>query len=110
MKFLRTSFLHYTTGRLLLSFVIVITLVKPFKVLRYLQSGGKIVDKVLEKLRNEKNFNLFWDNVTAKAKSFEVDKPKLPRKRGAPKKLEDFFGFGPAKPSHPDEPKDPSIK
>ena len=23
--------------------------------------------KVLEKLRNENNFNLFWDNVTAKA-------------------------------------------
>lgn len=48
-----------------------ITLVKPFKVLHYLQSRGhdcanKTV-KVLEKLRNENNFNLFWDNVTAKA-------------------------------------------
>ena len=36
---------------------------------------------------------------------FEVEEPKLPRKRGAPKKLEDFYGFGPTKPAHPDEPK-----
>ena len=62
--------------------------------------------KVLETLGNENNFNLFWDNVTAKAESFEVDKPKLPRKRGAAKELEDFYGFGPAKPAHPNEPKD----
>ena len=48
------------------------------------QSRGKILlnmtVKELEKLRNESNFNIFWDNVTAKAKSFEVDKLKLPRK------------------------------
>ena len=62
--------------------------------------------RVLETLRNENNFNLFWDNVTAKAESFEVDEPKLPRKRGATKDLENFYGFGPAKPAHPDEPKD----
>ena len=62
--------------------------------------------KVLEKLRNEKNFNLIWDHVTAKAKSFEVDDLKLPRKRGAPKKLRHFHGSGPAKPGHPDKPKD----
>ena len=35
-----------------------------------------------------------------------MDELKLPRKQGAPKKLEDFYGFGPAKPAHPDEPKD----
>ena len=45
-------------------------------------------------------------NVTKKAKSLEVDKPKLLRKRGGPKKLEDFYGFGPAKPAHLDESKD----
>ena len=50
--------------------------------------------KVLEKLRNEKKFNLIWDHVTAKAKS------------GAPKKLRHFHGSGPAKPAHPDKPKD----
>ena len=61
--------------------------------------------KVLQKLRNEDNFNLFWDDVTAKAKPFEKDKPKLLRKPGAPKKLEVFHGFVPAKPAHPDEPK-----
>ena len=34
-----------------------------------------------------------------------MDEPKSPRKGGAPKKLEDFDRFGPAKPVHPDEPK-----
>ena len=47
--------------------------------------------KVLETLRNENNFNLFWDNVTVKAESFEVDEPKLPRKQGAPKHLKIFM-------------------
>ena len=74
------------------------------------QSRGKILVnmtvKELEKLRNESNSNIFWDNVNAKAKSFEVDKLKLPRKWGAPKKVEDFYEFGPAKPAQPDEPKD----
>ena len=32
-------------------------------------------------------------NVTKKVKSLEVDQPKLLRKRGGPKKLEDFYGF-----------------
>ena len=45
-------------------------------------------------------------NVTKKAKSLELDQPKLLRKRGGPKKLEDFYGFGPAKPAHLDESKD----
>ena len=62
--------------------------------------------KVSETSRNENNFNLFWGNVTTKAELFEVDEPKVPKKRGAPKKLEDFYAFGPAKPAHPDEPKD----
>ena len=51
---------------------------------RLSQSRGKILVnmtvKELEKLRNESNFNIFWDNVNAKAKSFEVDELKLPRK------------------------------
>ena len=62
---------------------------------------------MLEKLRNANNFNLFWDNVTAKAKSFEVDEPKLPRIRYAPKKFEGFYDeLAPPKPAHPDELKD----
>ena len=66
--------------------------------------------KVWQKLRNGNNFNLFWENVTAKAKSFEVDEPKLPRKGGAQKKFKGFYGFEPTKPAHPDESKDFYLK
>ena len=55
--------------------------------------------KVLEMLRSQENFDLFWDNVLSKSKPLNVDDPKLPRQRGAPKRLEDFHGYGPAKPT-----------
>ncbi|XP_057292603.1 zinc finger MYM-type protein 1-like [Hydractinia symbiolongicarpus] len=50
--------------------------------------------------------NLTIKNVSSKAKSLDVDEPKLPRKRGTPKRLEDFHGYGPAKPIQLDKPKD----
>ena len=34
------------------------------------QDCANMTVKVLEKLRNENNFNLFWDNITTKTKSF----------------------------------------
>lgn len=34
-----------------------------------------------------------------------MNKPQLPRKQGASKKLKDFWEFGPAKPAHSDKPK-----
>ena len=37
------------------------------------QDCANIRVKVLETIRNENNFDLFWGNVTAKAESFEVD-------------------------------------
>jgi len=61
---------------------------------------------VLRNLRNEEDFKQFWKNVTTKATALKVDDPKLPRKRGVPKKLEDFQGYGPAKPAQPEEPED----
>jgi hypothetical protein len=70
------------------------------------QDCANLTVKVLEKLRSEENFNLFWENVSSKAKLLDVDNPKLPRKRGAPKRLEDFHGYGAAKPAQPDKPKD----
>ena len=62
--------------------------------------------KVLEMLRSQENFDLFWDNVLSKSKPLNVDDPKLPRQRGAPKRLEDFHGYGPAKPTTYETPKD----
>ena len=70
------------------------------------QDCANLTVKVLEKLRSEEKFDLFWENVSAKAKSLDVDDPKLSRKRGAPKRLDDFQGYGPAKPAQPDTPKD----
>ena len=55
--------------------------------------------KVLEMLRSQENFDLFWDNVLSKSKPLNVDDPKVPRQRGAPQRLEDFHGYGPAKPT-----------
>jgi len=54
------------------------------------QDCANLTVEVLEKLRSEENFNMFWESVSSKAKSLDVDDPKLPRKRGAPKRLEDF--------------------
>ena len=34
------------------------------------QDCANMTVKMLEKLRNENNFNLFWDNITTKTKSF----------------------------------------
>ena len=70
------------------------------------QDCANLTIKVLEKLRSEENFDLFWENVSSKAKSLDMDEPKLPRKRGAPKRLEDFHGYGPAKPTQLGKPKD----
>ena len=70
------------------------------------QDCARLTIKVLEKLRSEENFNLFWETINLKAKSLEVEEPKLPRKRGAPKKLEDFYGYGPAKQTQHEKPEE----
>ena len=70
------------------------------------QDCARMTVKVLEMLRSQENFDLFWDNVLSKSKPLNVDDPKLPRQRGAPKRLEDFHGYGPAKPTTYETPKD----
>lgn len=67
--------------------------------------ASKVV-AVLQKLRNDTNFQYFWQNVNSKSKSLGVDDPILPRKRAPPKKLEDFFGYGTAESDHPEKPED----
>ena len=62
--------------------------------------------EVLEKLRNDDSYDMFWINANAKAEDLEVGAPNLPRKKGPPKKLTDFHGYGPAQPVHHSEPKD----
>jgi hypothetical protein len=62
--------------------------------------------EVLKQLRNEENYDLFWRNVSTKAKNLGTDDPLLPRKRQQPTKLTDFHGYGPTQQTHPTEPKD----
>lgn len=56
------------------------------------QTMAKKTIIVLEKIRTDQDFNLFWKKVTLKAESLNVDEPKLPRKRKAPARIEDCFG------------------
>ena len=42
----------------------------------------------LGSLRNEREFDLFWEKVETTQKSFDVDAPQLPRKRKATKRVE----------------------
>ena len=43
--------------------------------------------RILQTLRNETHFDLFWMKVEAKV--FDVDEVKLPRKRRLPRRLDD---------------------
>ena len=51
------------------------------------QDCAKLTVKVLEKLRNQTEFDLFWKDVCSKAKSLGVYDPVLPRRRGTSKRL-----------------------
>ena len=43
----------------------------------------------LKYLRNDANFDLFWQKITASAEDLHVDKPALPRRRKVPRRLDD---------------------
>ena len=43
----------------------------------------------LKSLRNDANFDLFWQKITASAEDLHVDKPALPRRRKVPRRLDD---------------------
>lgn len=46
----------------------------------------------LNKIRTDRDFNLFWKKVTLKVESLNIEEPKLPRKRKAPARIEDCLG------------------
>ena len=52
------------------------------------QNVMKTTVKVLESLRTEANFTLFWSNVNLKRKDLDVMEPSLPRKRKRPARYE----------------------
>ena len=43
----------------------------------------------LKSLRNDACFDLFWQKITGSAENLDVDKPALPRRRKAPRRLDD---------------------
>ena len=59
------------------------------------QKVAKMTVKVLEALRTEANFTLFWSNVNLKRRDLDVMQPSLPRKRKRPARYE--VGNGEAK-------------
>ena len=45
--------------------------------------------KTIKKLRSDLSFDCFWEDANVKAKKLEIDAPKKPRKRKAPKSIEE---------------------
>ena len=43
--------------------------------------------ETLEKIRNDRNFDLLWNDLNEKADSLDLREPKQPRKRKVPQKL-----------------------
>ena len=53
-------------------------------------------------MRSDEKFNLFWKDVKNKAAIFDVDPPRLPRKKRAPARIEECLG-GSAAPEFEDD-------
>ena len=43
----------------------------------------------LKSLRNDASFDLFWQKITSSAEHLDIDKPALPRRRKAPRHIDD---------------------
>ena len=43
-------------------------------------------------MRSDEKFNLFWKDVKNKAAIFDVDPPRLPRKKRAPARIDQCLG------------------
>ena len=52
------------------------------------QSLAKSSLKMMEKLRMDDSFDLFWINLNSKAEKLEITPPKLPRKRRRPSRFD----------------------
>ena len=60
------------------------------------QEIAKSTVNTLKRMRSDEKFNLFWKDVENKAAIFFVDHPRLPRKKRALPKIEEFLGGGAA--------------
>ena len=47
--------------------------------------------ETLESIRNDENFDLFWEKVLTHAKILDVNEPTLPRHRSQPRSMQDYF-------------------
>ena len=57
-------------------------------------------------MRNGEKHDLFWDLVNKKASNLGANSPTIPRKKRAPARLNEYFGYGPAEPNSSSSPKD----
>lgn len=65
------------------------------------QFTAKRTKEVLQTIRSEESFNLFWEKVISLASKFDISDPVLPRKRKVPKQFDD----GNAEPEYDGSPK-----
>ena len=63
------------------------------------QELAEMTVKTLNSIRNDESFKLFWQRVLQEPKSRGVNEPQLPRKRRAPKRIEECIG-GTAQPEY----------
>ena len=56
------------------------------------QELAEMTVKTLNRIRNDKSFQLFWQRVLQESKRREVIEPQLARKRRAPKRIEECIG------------------
>ena len=52
------------------------------------QKIAKSTVNILKEMRSDEKFNLFWKDVENKAAIFDVDPPRLPRKKRAQARIE----------------------
>lgn len=50
--------------------------------------------KTLKRMRSDRDFSLFYEKVKLRRSEWEIEEPQLPRKRKAPKRLEQGTGEG----------------
>ena len=53
------------------------------------QASADLSVKTLEKIRDDKSFDLFWAKVSVLIQKFDVNDPSLPRKRKCPRRYEE---------------------
>lgn len=56
------------------------------------QEIAKMMVKTLSSIRNDQSFDLFWQKVVADSKSKGVGEAQMPRRRRAPRRIEECFG------------------